>query len=119
MRMCHQEVKQEHKEVEGNPQMNGRMRARQRDAANRRSIAAVPKACLLYTSTLACEWCYLLDRDHVPVEPLPTFELSGASPVLRRFPRKSFPLSSAESFAANRVVRHFSFHNLDRPCLYS
>lgn len=47
MRMSHQEVKQEHKEVEGNPQMKGRMRARQRDAANRRSIAAVPKADLV------------------------------------------------------------------------
>ncbi|MBY0465735.1 MAG: EscU/YscU/HrcU family type III secretion system export apparatus switch protein [Burkholderiales bacterium] len=47
MRMSHEEVKQEHKEVEGNPQMKGRMRARQRDAANRRSIAAVPKADLV------------------------------------------------------------------------
>jgi flagellar biosynthetic protein FlhB len=47
MRMSHDEVKREHKEVEGNPQMKGRMRARQRDAANRRSIAAVPKADLV------------------------------------------------------------------------
>lgn len=47
MRMSHEEVKQEHKEVDGNPQMKGRMRARQRDAANRRSIAAVPKADLV------------------------------------------------------------------------
>ena len=47
MRMSHQDVKEEHKEVEGNPQMKGRMRARQRDAANRRSIAAVPKADLV------------------------------------------------------------------------
>lgn len=47
MRMSHDEVKREHKEVEGNPQMKGRIRARQRDAANRRSIAAVPKADLV------------------------------------------------------------------------
>lgn len=47
MRMSHEEVKQEHKEVEGNPQMKGRLRARQREAANRRSIAAVPKADLV------------------------------------------------------------------------
>lgn len=47
MRMSHDEVKREHKEVEGNPQMKGRMRARQRDASNRRSIAAVPQADLV------------------------------------------------------------------------
>ena len=47
MRMSHEEVKQEHKEVEGNPQMKGHMRARQREASNRRSIAAVPKADLV------------------------------------------------------------------------
>jgi len=47
MRMSHEEVKQEHKEVEGNPQMKGRIKARQREAANRRSIAAVPKADLV------------------------------------------------------------------------
>jgi flagellar biosynthetic protein FlhB len=45
--MSHQEVKQEHKEVEGNPQLKGRMRARARELAQRNSIAAVPKADLV------------------------------------------------------------------------
>jgi len=44
LKMSQQEVKQEHKEVEGNPQLKGRMRALQREAAQRNSIAAVPKA---------------------------------------------------------------------------
>jgi flagellar biosynthetic protein FlhB len=47
LRMSHQEVKQEHKEVEGNPQLKGRMRSLQREAAQRSSIAAVPKADLV------------------------------------------------------------------------
>lgn len=47
LRMSHQEVKQEHKETEGNPQLKGRMRALQREAANRASIGAVPKADLV------------------------------------------------------------------------
>jgi len=44
LKMSHQEVKQEHKEAEGNPQMKGRMRQRQREMANGNSIRAVPKA---------------------------------------------------------------------------
>ncbi|MGB4061881.1 MAG: flagellar type III secretion system protein FlhB [Burkholderiaceae bacterium] len=47
LRMSHQEVKQEHKEVEGNPQLKGRMRALQREASQRSSVAAVPKADLV------------------------------------------------------------------------
>jgi len=47
LRMSHQEVKQEHKETEGNPQLKGRMRALQREAAQRNSISAVPKADLV------------------------------------------------------------------------
>jgi flagellar biosynthetic protein FlhB len=44
MKMSHQEMKQEHKESDGNPQMKGRMRQRQRDIAQGGSISAVPKA---------------------------------------------------------------------------
>lgn len=42
--MSHQEVKQEHKESEGNPQLKSKQRQRQREAAQGNSIAAVPKA---------------------------------------------------------------------------
>jgi flagellar biosynthetic protein FlhB len=44
LKMSHQEVKQEHKESEGNPQMKGRLRSRQRELAMGNSIRAVPKA---------------------------------------------------------------------------
>lgn len=44
MKMSHQEMKQEGKESDGNPQMKGRMRQRQRDIAQGGSISAVPKA---------------------------------------------------------------------------
>ena len=44
MKMSHQEMKQESKESDGNPQMKGRQRQRQRDIAQGNSIAAVPKA---------------------------------------------------------------------------
>lgn len=44
MRMSHEEIKQEHKESEGNPQMKGRRRAKARELAQRNSINAVPTA---------------------------------------------------------------------------
>ena len=47
LRMSHEEVKREHKESDGDPQMKGRRRARAREIAQRMSIKAVPKADLV------------------------------------------------------------------------
>lgn len=47
MRMSHQEVKQEHKESEGDPHFKSKRRALQRDMAQRNSVGAVPKADLV------------------------------------------------------------------------
>ena len=44
LKMSHEEVKQEHKESDGNPQLKGRMRQKAREIADGMSIAAVPKA---------------------------------------------------------------------------
>jgi flagellar biosynthesis protein FlhB len=44
LRMSHEEVKQEHKESDGNPQVKSKLRQRQREIAQRNSVRAVPKA---------------------------------------------------------------------------
>jgi len=44
LKMSHQEVKQEHRESEGNPHVKSKLRARQREVAQGNSIRAVPKA---------------------------------------------------------------------------
>ena len=44
MKMSFQEMKQEHKESDGNPQMKGRLRQRQKEISQGNSIRAVPKA---------------------------------------------------------------------------
>lgn len=44
LRMSHQEVKQEFKEIEGNAEIKGKQKAQMREAANRRMVAAVPSA---------------------------------------------------------------------------
>ena len=44
MKMSHQEVKQEHKESDGSPQVKQRQRQKQREMAQKASVTAVPKA---------------------------------------------------------------------------
>lgn len=50
LKMSHQEVKQEHKEAEGSPELKGRLRQKQREIAQRASISAVPKADFVLTN---------------------------------------------------------------------
>lgn len=47
LKMSKQEVKEEHKESDGNPQIKGRMRQRQREIAQGNSVSRVPKADLV------------------------------------------------------------------------
>lgn len=47
LKMSREEVKQEHKESDGNPEMKGRMKARMREMSNRRMLQAVPSADLV------------------------------------------------------------------------
>ena len=47
LKMSHQEVKQEHKETEGNTEIKGRMKARMRELSRNRMLAAVPTADLV------------------------------------------------------------------------
>lgn len=50
LRMTKQEIKEEHKESDGNPQLKGRIRALQREMAQRRMMAAVPTADVVVTN---------------------------------------------------------------------
>lgn len=47
LKMSRQELRQEHKELEGNVEVKGKVKARMREMASRRMIAAVPKADLV------------------------------------------------------------------------
>lgn len=50
LRMTKEEVKQDYKEAEGDPQIKSRIRAKQREAARARMMAAVPKADVIVTN---------------------------------------------------------------------
>ena len=47
LKMSHTDVKQEHKEQEGNPEIKGKIKARMREMVKRRMIAAIPTADLV------------------------------------------------------------------------
>jgi len=50
MKMSHQELRQEQKELDGNAEVKGKVRARMREMTRRRMMAAVPKADLVVTN---------------------------------------------------------------------
>lgn len=50
LKMTRDEVRQEHKEMEGNPEVRGRIRQLQREAARRRMMGSVPKADVIVTN---------------------------------------------------------------------
>lgn len=50
LKMTRDELKQEAKEMEGDPHVKGRIRSMQRDAARRRMMSAVPKADVIVTN---------------------------------------------------------------------
>lgn len=47
LKMSHQDIKDEHKQQEGNPEIKGRLRQRMREASRRRMMSAVPTADLV------------------------------------------------------------------------
>jgi flagellar biosynthetic protein FlhB len=47
LKMSHQELKQEHKEIEGNSEVKAKIKVRMREMSKRRMLAAVPKADLV------------------------------------------------------------------------
>ena len=65
LKMSHQEVKQEHKESDGDPMVRGRMRARQREIAGRRMLAAVPTADVVVTNPTHYAVAIQIGRAHV------------------------------------------------------
>jgi flagellar biosynthetic protein FlhB len=50
LRMSHQELKEEHKQLDGDPQIKSRIRALQREMARRRMMDQVPKATVVVTN---------------------------------------------------------------------
>src|SRR2546427_12673737 len=57
LKMSHEEVKQEHKESDGNPQIKSKIRQKQREIADRASVNAVPRADFVVTNQIGRASC--------------------------------------------------------------
>lgn len=68
LKMSKQEVKEEFKQQEGDPQIKGKIRQRQREMASRRMMAAVPDATVVVTNPthIACALRYAEGKDEAP-----------------------------------------------------
>jgi len=69
LRMTKQEVKDEHKQAEGDPIVKSRLRSLQRDRARKRMMAAVPRATLVIANPThyAIALKYVRDEDSAPL----------------------------------------------------
>lgn len=80
LRMTKQEVKDENKQREGDPQVKGRIRATQREMAMRRMMEAVPEATVVITNPTHLAIAIKFDRSM----PAPTVVAKGAGKIAER-----------------------------------
>lgn len=68
LRMTKQEIKEEYKQQEGDPQIKSRIKQRQREMASRRMMQAVPNATVVVTNPthIACALRYEEGKDSAP-----------------------------------------------------
>ena len=81
LRMTKEEVRQENKEMEGDPQLKARIRSQQREVARRRMMAEVPKADVVVTNPTHFAVALKYDRDRMAA---PQVVAKGANLVAER-----------------------------------
>jgi flagellar biosynthetic protein FlhB len=86
LRMTRQEVKEEHKNTEGDPHVKGRIRSVQREMARRRMMAEVPKATVVVTNPTHYAVALRYERDGAgnPISTAPVCVAKGVDSVAQR-----------------------------------
>jgi flagellar biosynthetic protein FlhB len=86
LRMTKQEIKEEHKSAEGDPQVKARVRSIQREMARRRMMSDVPKATVVVTNPthVSVALSYARDAHGVPLASAPRVVAKGVDEVARR-----------------------------------
>jgi flagellar biosynthetic protein FlhB len=103
LKMTKQEVKEEHKELEGNPEIKGRIRRLQREQARRRMLAAVPKATVVITNPTHVAVALEYKRDSMAA---PKVLAKGADHVAQRIKAvaKEHGIPTVENVALARAL---------------
>ncbi len=108
LRMTRQEVKDEHKQMEGDPLIKSRLREKQRKLAGRRLAAEVPKATVVITNPTELA----VALRYVDTQPgAPRVVAKGAGLVARRI--REIAREHKIPIVENRPVARFLFKNVE------
>lgn len=86
MRMTKQEIKDEYKQSEGDPQIKGQIRQRMREASQRRMMQDIPKADVVITNPTHYAVALMYDTD---VSPAPIVVAKGADYIAAKIKEKA------------------------------
>lgn len=108
MKMTKQEVKDEYKNTEGDPQIKGRQRQRMREASQRRMMQDVPKADVVITNPthFAVALRYEAEEKKAPV-----VVAKGADFIAQRI--KEVAKESGVEIVENKSLARMLYHNVD------
>lgn len=106
LRMTHQEVRDEHKESEGNPEVRARVRQVQREMAQRRMMEAVPDADVVITNPTHYAVALRYDAERAGA---PRLVAKGAGEVAGRI-RERAEAAGVPMFAAPPLARAIYFN---------
>ncbi len=114
LKMTRQEIRDEGKETDGNPQIKGRIRTLQREMAQRRMMAEVPKADVIITNPTHYAVALRYDQSRMRA---PRLVAKGAGPIAQRIrelgAEHQVSIVSAPSLA--RAVYHSTDLNQEIP----
>lgn len=117
LRMTKEETKQEFKELEGDPQVKGRIRSMQRERARKRMMSAVPQAQVVVTNPTHYAVALQYDDKH----PAPRVVAKGSGLIAQKIREiaeaHGVPLLEAPPLA-RALFRHTEIGDLIPPTLY-
>lgn len=108
MKMTKQEVKDEYKNTEGDPQVKGKQRSRMREASQRRMMQDVPKADVVITNPTHYAVAIKYDNE---VSTAPIVLAKGENYVAQRI--KDVAKENGIDIVENKPVARMLYHNVD------
>ena len=108
MKMTKQEVKDEYKNTEGNPEVKGRQRQRMREASRRRMMQDVPKADVVITNPTHLAVAIKYDKD---TNEAPVVVAKGADYLAQKI--KDRARENAIEIVENKPLARMLYHNVE------
>ncbi|NLM10738.1 MAG: flagellar biosynthesis protein FlhB [Clostridiaceae bacterium] len=108
LRMTKQEVKEEYKETEGNPETKQRIRSKQREISTRRMLSEVPKADVIITNPTHYAVAISYDSNKAPA---PVVVAKGQDYLAQRI--KEVARENGVELVENKAVAQALYKNVD------